>query len=76
MISRLQGAIDMAKLFLLHSKDPALRRLAQDRRAEGSHNTPIWDVMRQKESTPAASSPFHGFRHECHSGQQAISGRH
>src|SRR4029077_129950 len=30
MIPHHQGAIDMAKAFLLHGRDPALRRLAQD----------------------------------------------
>jgi uncharacterized protein (DUF305 family) len=30
MIPHHQGAIDMAKPFLLHGKDPALRRLAQE----------------------------------------------
>lgn len=30
MIPHHQGAVDMAKVFLLHSKDPALRRLAQE----------------------------------------------
>ncbi len=57
MIPHHQGAIDMAKTFLLHGQDPALRRLAQEIIVTQQQEIQVMRLRLAALQSPAATAP-------------------